>query len=324
VRQTPVHVGELVHGVLAKVDPLGRRRWTLDAAPDVVVPADRQRLTQALMQLAANAVTFTGERDVVALGAEVHDGALRIWVRDAGPGIDPAEHARIFERFGRATGSHGVEGSGLGLAIVAAIAEGHGGTVEVDSRLGRGSRFTVVLPAPGLPDTAPAEGIELGPGSGRETHPDRRGRGEGRLVRRPWTQSAGLHQRDRRRRPERADRDRHRRVRPRPARRRAARHGRLRGAAAGAQARAPPLVIILTARDSVTDMVAGLDGGADDYIAKPFQSDELLAGVRARLRQDNIPEDESLRCGDLSLDLRTRHAFIAARAVPLWEALVAG
>ncbi|TXK39094.1 response regulator transcription factor [Nonomuraea sp. C10] len=76
-------------------------------------------------------------------------------------------------------------------------------------------------------------------------------------------------------------------------------------------------VIILTARDSVTDKVAGLEGGADDYIAKPFAFEELLARVRLRLRADRSPEVTVLRVADLALDLRTRRAYVGERSVDL-------
>lgn len=76
-------------------------------------------------------------------------------------------------------------------------------------------------------------------------------------------------------------------------------------------------IIILTARGEVADTVAGLDGGADDYMAKPFSFDELLARVRLRLRDDRTPEATVLSAGDLSLDLRTRRALIDDRAVDL-------
>ncbi len=81
--------------------------------------------------------------------------------------------------------------------------------------------------------------------------------------------------------------------------------------------RCPIPVIILTARDSVQDTVAGLEGGADDYIAKPFAFEELLARVRLRLRTERIPEATVLRAGDLDLDLRTRRARIDGRTVEL-------
>ena len=65
-------------------------------------------------------------------------------------------------------------------------------------------------------------------------------------------------------------------------------------------------VIILTARGETHDTVAGLDGGADDYVAKPFRFEELVARIRARLREEKAPEQTVLRVGDCALDLRTR------------------
>ncbi len=76
-------------------------------------------------------------------------------------------------------------------------------------------------------------------------------------------------------------------------------------------------VIILTARDSVGDRVLGLDGGADDYITKPFRFEELLARVRVRLRVEQTAEPTVLRAGDAALDLRMRRAVVADRTVDL-------
>jgi two-component system, OmpR family, copper resistance phosphate regulon response regulator CusR len=69
-------------------------------------------------------------------------------------------------------------------------------------------------------------------------------------------------------------------------------------------------VIFLTARDSVQDTVAGLEGGADDYLAKPFRFEELLARVRVRLRGDRAPEETMLSVGAAALDLRTRRLSV--------------
>jgi DNA-binding response OmpR family regulator len=76
-------------------------------------------------------------------------------------------------------------------------------------------------------------------------------------------------------------------------------------------------VIILTARDDPADKVEGLEAGADDYLAKPFHFEELLARVRARLRGDRQEEDETLRVGDLALDPRTRWVSAAGETVEL-------
>lgn len=76
-------------------------------------------------------------------------------------------------------------------------------------------------------------------------------------------------------------------------------------------------VIVLTARSSVTDTVAALDGGADDYLAKPFRFEELMARIRRRLRDDHAPESATLTCGGLTLDLRARQAHVQGRTVDL-------
>ena len=76
-------------------------------------------------------------------------------------------------------------------------------------------------------------------------------------------------------------------------------------------------IIMLTARTLVTDTVAGLDGGANDYIPKPFKFDELLARIRLRLRDAGQLVETTLRRGDLELDLRTRRATVGATKVEL-------
>ena len=125
---------------------------------DYVVEADPQRLTQALVQLAANAVKYTGPSSTIALGSRIErptaaDGTplpasdtLLLWVRDDGIGIAAEDQQRIFERFGRAHTGRGEEGSGLGLAIVAAIAQAHGGMATVESEYGHGATFLIRIP----------------------------------------------------------------------------------------------------------------------------------------------------------------------------------
>ena len=76
-------------------------------------------------------------------------------------------------------------------------------------------------------------------------------------------------------------------------------------------------VIVLTARHGVADTVGSLDGGADDYVTKPFRFEELLARVRARLRDRGTHELDSLQAGHVTLDLRTRRATVAGRIVEL-------
>lgn len=98
------------------------------------------------MSLAHNAVAHTGEGDAVALGVGRRGGDAYLWVRDTGPGVALEDQEPIFERFARGRGERGYQGTGLGLAIVRAIADAHHGRVELESALGEGARFTVVVP----------------------------------------------------------------------------------------------------------------------------------------------------------------------------------
>ena len=174
----PLDVDVLTDELFAKVRALGPRRWVLESRAEGVVVADRQRLTQAVVQLAQNAVQHTGDGDEIALGSYLSGSELRLWVRDAGAGIAEEEQARVFQRFVRARGNRHREGAGLGLSIVRAIAEAHGGSVALRSRPGAGSLFTVVVPVeepevqdPDVEDPevedAPVEGAGHGAGRGR-------------------------------------------------------------------------------------------------------------------------------------------------------------
>ena len=143
-----VAVVELMSSIFAKVQALAPRDWRLGPVDDVVVEADPQRLTQAVMQLAQNATQHTADTAGITLSATATtDGEVRLEVLDEGAGIPAGDRGRIFERFARLPGERRrSDGYGLGLSLVRAIAEAHGGRVEVDSQPGRGSAFAVVLP----------------------------------------------------------------------------------------------------------------------------------------------------------------------------------
>jgi two-component system, OmpR family, sensor kinase len=176
VRPSPTDVGRLTDDVHDKARTLGDRRWRVDARADVEADVDAQRVTQALLQLAANAVKFSDPGSVVALGSAVSDDGtrVRLWVRDEGVGIAPDHVGKVFERFAQAPAPHGrerPEGAGLGLAIVSAIAEGHGGRALVASTPGVGSTFTLDLPHEPAGTTAPTAPMPLLPPPGAAVAP---------------------------------------------------------------------------------------------------------------------------------------------------------
>jgi two-component system phosphate regulon sensor histidine kinase PhoR len=113
------------------------------------VRADPGRLEQMLTNLVDNAIKFNRQGGAVTVGHCRADGRDLITVTDEGEGILPAQLGRIFERFYRADRARtsGVGGTGLGLAIVKHLARLHGGEISAASDLGRGSRFTIEIPA---------------------------------------------------------------------------------------------------------------------------------------------------------------------------------
>lgn len=149
LRPEDLTLSELIEEVYVKAAALAERRWLLDFDEDPrrdTLHADRQLLTQAMIQLAQNAAQHTGEHARIWIGARAEADAAELWVKDTGQGIPLADQRRIFERFARAEESRGRTGAGLGLAIVKAIAEAHHGRIDVDSAPGQGATFTLRIP----------------------------------------------------------------------------------------------------------------------------------------------------------------------------------
>jgi signal transduction histidine kinase len=144
----PIDLAELVDDLALKASALSARTFVVSGTEPAVIRGDEQRLTQAVMNLARNAIEHTPESAAVSLGASINGSSARIWVADAGPGIPDANVDRLFGRFARGRGSRRTAGAGLGLSIVKAIAEGHGGRVEVVTG-SEGTTFSMVIPIAG-------------------------------------------------------------------------------------------------------------------------------------------------------------------------------
>lgn len=167
VRPHRVDVADLTQTLLERVELLGQRQWVRSGAATGHAMLDQQRIQQAIVQLAANAVAYSEADSVIQVGTgwssptaevrarlgDVADRYLVIAVQDSGVGIDPDDMQRIFDRFARADVAGRVDGSGLGLSIVQAIAQAHQGLVTVDSQPGLGSTFRLWIPAARAPST---------------------------------------------------------------------------------------------------------------------------------------------------------------------------
>jgi signal transduction histidine kinase len=147
--RTSFDARELVREVAAAIEPMAAargQRLVLDVPPEPVeVAGDRRWLEQALLNIAANAQKFSPNGEEVRVGVAADGDTVRWWVTDRGPGIDAAAQARLFERFFVGAADRG-GGVGIGLPTALGGAPAHGGTIEVDSEIGRGSSFTLVVP----------------------------------------------------------------------------------------------------------------------------------------------------------------------------------
>jgi signal transduction histidine kinase len=143
-----IELTSFVAELFSKLEKLGKRNWYLDnAILSGRMTGDRQRITQAIVNLANNAVQHTITDSLIVFGAKIEGDRVEFWVRDTGNGIAADEQKRIFDRFARVKNTRRrSEGSGLGLAIVKTVVEAHGGAINLQSQLGIGSTFTLVFP----------------------------------------------------------------------------------------------------------------------------------------------------------------------------------
>ena len=151
---TEFHVPDLVNEVMSELEPIIRRsRLTVQTRLRSRVPAarsDRQKVKQIVLNLLSNALKFTPQGSVT-IGAvfDARTKTIAIAVCDTGIGIPEEARAKVFEDFRQLDSSpaRGYGGTGLGLSICRRLAQMLGGTIELESEVGRGSTFTLRLPA---------------------------------------------------------------------------------------------------------------------------------------------------------------------------------
>jgi two-component system phosphate regulon sensor histidine kinase PhoR len=148
-------VKEVVGGYADRAEER-RIKLSTEVEPGVALRGDRAQLGLLLSNLIDNALRYTPAKGAVCVRLNAAESRAVLQVHDTGQGIPAGELSRVFERFYRVDKARARQtgGTGLGLAIVRHVAEAHGGTVRVDSELGRGSTFTVALPVVGPPPPA--------------------------------------------------------------------------------------------------------------------------------------------------------------------------
>jgi signal transduction histidine kinase len=148
----PVDVADLARSAVEAQRPAAEEKGvTVEVVTDhpPIVRADRIRLTQVLDNLVSNAVKFTDEGGSVLVHLGENGKGVELVVSDTGIGIPADEQGQLFSRFFRASTAtqHAIPGTGLGLSISRALVEQHGGTISVESTVGKGTRVTVSIPA---------------------------------------------------------------------------------------------------------------------------------------------------------------------------------
>ena len=151
-RLGPADAAELLRGTVEEFrrEPEAQDRLVSCQIEEGLPPiqADREALSRALWNLLENAAKYSPPGSPIRVAANRQDGSVLLAVEDEGAGIAPAERERIFQKFTRGADAKkaGIRGVGIGLALVKLIVEAHGGSVRLESELGRGSTFTLVLP----------------------------------------------------------------------------------------------------------------------------------------------------------------------------------
>jgi two-component system phosphate regulon sensor histidine kinase PhoR len=146
------NINEIIASVLTVYSyQFEKLKFSLDVSLDKELPdvsVDEEAIAEALHNLVDNAVKYSAENKYLRLASSRAGDMVLIEIEDHGIGIAAEHHSKIFEKFFRVSRGlvHTAKGSGLGLAIVQHIVQSHGGTITINSGIGKGSRFTIALP----------------------------------------------------------------------------------------------------------------------------------------------------------------------------------
>ncbi len=145
---TPTDIATLADEVIRTLSSVAKRKniTLVNECGEASIEIDRARMLQVLTNLIANAIKFSERGGRVTLLFHSSDQGFRLGVRDEGPGMDRQTASKIFDQYFQAQGEKKKEGFGLGLAICKLIVECHGGTISVETELGKGSTFWISLP----------------------------------------------------------------------------------------------------------------------------------------------------------------------------------
>lgn len=320
LRKKPTDLASIIKVVLRVSEPLanGKSLELINDLPDLLPPvlADEDRVTQVLHNLIGNAIKFSNSGTVRVSATHIND-MVRVEVSDTGIGIDSAKLQDIFEAFQQADGSisRSYSGSGLGLSISKSLVEQHGGKIWASSIPGEGSTFYFTLPV----STEPAISSEMSvsdlpvstlfPGTAPDFHPDlsiAEKEGNAENIRILIVDDEPIN---------------HQVLRQHLRSPRFEVHSAMNGAGAISLIREAEIrfdlvlldvmmpgmsgyevaqnirttflpselpIIMITAKNQVSDLVQGLQIGANDYLAKPFTKDEFLARLSTHLNLQRI------------------------------------
>ncbi|MBI2267076.1 MAG: response regulator, partial [Armatimonadetes bacterium] len=144
---------EVIHSITKVLGPLlkqKKQKLNIEVADDVYAVADEAKFKQVVINLLGNAIKFTPDGGKITISAVPRVESVEFTIADTGIGIEESHFQKIFEAFSQvdSSASRSFEGTGLGLTLTKKLVEVHGGRIWVDSEIGKGSKFTFILPAP--------------------------------------------------------------------------------------------------------------------------------------------------------------------------------